>query len=166
MSCGVNQENLSHWHWKEWPTENMDFFSRLWKVYKRKTHLGLSMITQSRQSWGRKPSCHRRMLGSDADTPWAAALAANESDLTKIPANTKSSHKNCADWSQRTIKLKGPSAADQYPEQGRKSRANTFLPHLALPASTGKGLTMEFIALEGVLLYYSVDFFFIYTKWN
>lgn len=86
------------------------------------------MITQSRQSWGRKPSCHKRMLGSDADTPWAAALTANESDLTKIPANTKSSHKNCADWSQRTIKLKVPSAADQYPEQGRKSEQSKQIP--------------------------------------
>jgi len=35
-------------------------------------HLGLKMLTQSRQIQSRKPSCYSRMSGSCAATPWAA----------------------------------------------------------------------------------------------
>lgn len=37
ISCGINQENLSHWHWKEWPTENMDFFKVMESLQKENT---------------------------------------------------------------------------------------------------------------------------------
>lgn len=153
ISCGVNQENLSHWHWKEWPTENMDFFQGYGKFTKGK-HIWVWLWSHSQGRAG---------AGSPAVTEgcWALMQIHPGQQLWLLMRVTWPKSQQTQNPPIRIVltEAKGPSSSRSLLQlisiqsKGEsQSRANKFLPNLTVPASTGKGLTVELIAL--VLLYW------------